>query len=148
MTMDELLTLIVVSVVVFLPVIIVPVLVHYRHERWKLRMEHEAQLKALELGRAFPGRGYHESWFSPLRVGLIIGAGVPLGAFLSAMVTTICAGFHDGIWAATAAVGLASVIGGSVVAGRAYSESKTTSDAAEEKPVVDEDAYDVVSSRG
>jgi hypothetical protein len=148
MTMDELLTLMVVSGVIILPVIFVPVLLYYRHERWKLGLEHERQLKALELGRGLPGEGNRESWFSPLRVGLIIGAGVPLGAFLSALVTSVSIGFHDGIWIATSTVGLASVISGSIIAGRAYSESKASPTIGEGKPFVEEDAYDVVSARG
>lgn len=147
MTMDELLTLIVVSVLVFLPVIVIPVLLHFRHERWKLRLEHERQLKALDLGRTVPGEGYRESWFSPLRVGMVIGAGVPLGAFLSAMVTSVCVGFHDGIWIATALVGLGAVISGSIIAGRASWESKMSPAEGELKPFVEEDAYDVVSAR-
>jgi hypothetical protein len=123
-------------------------LLHYRHERWKLGLEHEKQLKALELGRALPGEGYLESWFSPLRVGLFIGAGVPLGAFLSALVATVSIGFHDGIWIATLIVGLGAVISGSIIAGRAHTQANTPPADAEAKPFVEEDAYDVVSARG
>jgi hypothetical protein len=148
MTQDELLALVGVSVLVFLPVIVVPVVLHFRHERWKLTLEHERQLRALDLGRTMPGRGDRESWFSPIRVGLIIGAGVPLGAFICAMVTSIAAGFQEATWIATCIVGLGAVISGAVIAGRGYSESQTSPGAAEEKPIVDEDAYDVVSARG
>jgi len=147
MTMDELLTLIAVSGVVFVFFVSVPVLLHYRHERWKLRLEHERQLKALELGKALPGEGNRESWFSPIRVGMIIGAGVPLGAFLCAMITSVSSGFHDGVWIATSTVSLVAVISGSIVAGRAHGQSSAAAEVGEVKPFVEEDAYDVVSAR-
>ncbi len=147
MTIKGLLLLMVVSVPVFLPMIVVPLLLYFRHDRWKLRLEHETQLKALELGRTVPGGGYRESWLSPLRVGMVIGAGVPVGAFLAAMVTSVCVGFHDGIWLATSTVGLGAVISGSIIAGRASRESTTSPTDGELKPFVEEDAYDVVSSR-
>ncbi len=147
MWMGELLSLVFVSGLVFLPVVVIPVLLHYRHERWKLGLEHESQLKALELGRTVPGGGYRESWFSPVRVGMVIGAGVPLGAFLSAMVTSVCVGFHDGAWLATSTVGLGAVISGSIIAGRACWESPRSPAEGEFKPYVEEDAYDVVSAR-
>ncbi len=148
MATKQLLTLIAASALVFLPVILIPVLLYFRHERWKLRLEHERQLKALELGRTVPGEGYRESWFSPLRVGMVIGAGVPLALFLNAMVTSICVGFHEGVWLSSCVVGLWAVISGSIIAGRACWKSKTSSAEGEFKPFVEEDAYDVVSARG
>jgi len=148
MTTDEVLTLVVVSGAIILPIVLVPTLLHYRHERWKLGLEHERQLKALELGRALPGEGRSEGWFSPLRVGLIIGAGVPLGAFLSALITSVSAGFHEGIWMATCLVSLGGVISGSILAGHAYGQGKANPADGEAKPFIEEDAYDVVSARG
>jgi hypothetical protein len=127
--------------------VVVPLLLHYRHERWKLRLEHERQLRALDLGRNFPGSGYHDSWFSPIRAGMIIGAAVPLGAFLSAMVTSVCIGFHEGTWIATGMVGLGSVISGSCLVGHACRQSKMIPAEGYAKPYVEEDAYDVVSAR-
>jgi hypothetical protein len=148
MTADQFLTLLTFSGVIILAVVFVPTLLYYRHERWKLGLEHERQLRALELGRAIPGEGRRQSWSSPLWVGVLVGAGVPLGAFLSAMITSVSIGFHDGIWIATCMVGVGAVISGSIIAGRAPSESKTPPAVGEDKPFVEEDAYDVVSARG
>jgi hypothetical protein len=147
MMMEEILTFVVVVGMLILPVILVPVVLHFRHERWKVGLDHERQLRAIELGRNLTGEMSHASWFSPLRVGLVIGAGVPVGAFLAAMVTSITTGFHDGVWLATAIVSLGSVISGAVVAACATSESKPAAGDLT-KQSVDEDAYDVVSSRG
>jgi hypothetical protein len=146
MTIDELVALAVVSGVI-LPVIAISAFLHHRQERWKISLEHERRLRAIELGRTLPGDGHQESWLSPIRVGLMIGAGVPLGAFLSAMVTSLSVGFHDGVWVATSLVGLGAVISGSILAGRAYRESPNRSLEADAKPYVGEDAYDVVSAR-
>jgi hypothetical protein len=150
MTMSELVGLVSVSGGILAFVVTIPTMLHYRHERWKTQWEHEKekQLRAIELGTHMPGEGGRESWFSPIRVGMIIGAGVPVGAFLSAMVTTITTGFHDGVWVATCIVGLGAVLSGSMCAGHAYSASKAPLGETEEKPVVEEDAYDVVSARG
>ncbi len=148
MTMDQLLSLVFVSGVAFLPIVLVPTWLHFRHERWKIIHEHERQLRALELGRAMPEDSQRKSWFSPLCVSLIIGAGVPLGAFMTAMVTSVASGFHEAVWIATGMVGLGGVICGSVIAVRAHSESKALPVDVDGKPFVEEDAYDVVSARG
>jgi hypothetical protein len=148
MSDGELIALVAVTGAVLTSFIMVPVLLHYRHERWKLRLEHERQLKALELGNALPAERIRESWFSPVRVGMMIGAGVPVGVFLAAMVTSIAVGFHDGIWISTCLVGLGAVISGSCVAARAHWQSNAPDAVAENKPFVEEDAYDVVSARG
>lgn len=148
MNPDEIWMLIVASGLVILPAFVIPMVLYYRQERWKIALEHERRLRALELGRALPGDRPGESWFSPLRVGLIIAAGVPMGAFLSAMTTSLAVGFHDGIWIATSTVSLGAVISGSIIAGRAYTEPSGFSAEREAKPFVDEDAYDVVAARG
>jgi hypothetical protein len=148
MSMNDLMALLSVCGAFGLPVIFVPTFLHYRHERWKLRLEHERHLKTLELGGVLPAEGSRESWLSPLRVGLIIGGGVPIGAFLCAMVTSVVAGFHEPIWIATCIVGLGGVISGSKLAGQAFAESKRAPADADFKPMLEEDAYDVVSARG
>jgi hypothetical protein len=150
MSMNNLLALIAVAGVIFVAVVTIPTILHYRHERWKARWEHERekQLRALDLGTALPAESDRESWFSPARVGLMIGAGVPIGAFFSAMVTSVSIGFHEGIWIATGIVGLGAVLSGAMTAGHAHLAPKASPGDAQEKPVVDEDAYDVVSARG
>ena len=67
---------------------------HFRHERRKRELEHLERMKAFELGRTLP---QDEPWLSPMRLAAMIGAGVPLGAFASACVSTIalsCASIH------------------------------------------------------
>jgi hypothetical protein len=118
---------------------------HFRHERRKRELEHLERMRAFELGRTLP---QDEPWLSPTRLAAMIGMGVPLGAFASAGIATIVGGFHEGMWIATALVGTASAIAGSVVATQAQSRRKTSDPLESSKPYVEEDAYDVVSSRG
>jgi hypothetical protein len=143
--MEEFLVLVV--VLLFSAIVLALMYVHYRKEHRKVGLEHEQHLRALELGRDLPRASHRESWFSPVRVGMMIGASVPLGAFICAMVTTICVGFHETIWMATMLVSLGSVISGAAVVGTANRESKSAPADAGVKPYVEEDAYDVVSAR-
>ena len=116
-----------------------------RHERRKRELEHIERLRALELGRVLP---QDEPWWSPARIAWLIGAGVPLGAFLSVGLASRSVGYHEGMWIAAAMVGMCGVISGSILAGQSLSRRKTTEQIGDPKPLVDEDAYDVVSARG
>jgi hypothetical protein len=118
---------------------------HFRHERRKREMEHMERMKALELGRTLP---QDEPWFSPLRIALLIGGAVPLGAFTSVGLATAAVGFHDGMWLAACIVGTASVISGSTLAVQSLKPRETALSPSDLKPYVEEDAYDVVSARG
>jgi hypothetical protein len=115
----------------------------FRHERHKL--EHAERMRSFELGRPLP---QNEPWWSPLRIAVVIGGAVPLGAFLSACVATSLVGFHDGMWIAASTVGMVSVIAGATVAGTSHNRRPVSDQPEVTKPYVDEDAYDVVSSRG
>ena len=116
-----------------------------RHERRKRELEHIERLRALELGRVLP---QDEPWWSPARIAWLIGAVVPLGAFLSVGLASRSVGYHEGMWGAAAMVGMAGVISGSILAGQSLSRRTTTEQVGDPKPPVDEDAYDVVSARG
>ncbi len=120
-------------------------LIHFHHERRKREMEHLERMRALELGRRLP---QDEPWLSPSKIGALMGVVVPIGAFVPAWLATQLAGYHETIWIAAAMVGLAAVICGSILAASSPSKGETSSDAATAKPYVEEDAYDVVSSRG
>jgi hypothetical protein len=123
----------------------VAIVLHHRSERRKRELEHIERMRALELGRTLP---QDEPWWSPLRIALLIGAGVPSVAFLSAGLTTLAAGYHESMWIAVGMTGISSVICGSILAGQSLNRQKTSEPLDAPKPYVDEDAYDVVSARG
>jgi hypothetical protein len=118
---------------------------HFRHERRKRELEHIERMRAFELGRTLP---QDEPWLSPTKIGALIGAGVPIGAFVSAGIATAAVGFHEGMWIAVGMVGTASAITGSILASQSYNRRKASDQVASIKPYIEEDAYDVVSSRG
>ncbi len=144
LTVEQALIPAIVIFVILIPSIGIPVFLGLRHERWKRQLEHTERMRALEMGRALPG---DESWWTPPKVGLMIAAGVPVGTFFFAALATGAAGFQEGIWIPTMTVSLAAVIGGSIVAARAP-QTATGSAQDVHKPVLEEDAYDVVSARG
>jgi hypothetical protein len=116
-----------------------------RHDRRKRELEHIERMKALELGRTLP---QDEPWLSPAKLAALIGGAVPLGVFASVGTATASSGFHDGLWVAATLVGTAAVISGATVACQSERSRKTSDPVAVDKPYVEEDAYDVVSSRG
>jgi len=118
-----------------------------RHDRYKRELEHKERMRALELGRSLPG---DLAWLSPARLSLLIAAGVPIGIFACASTATVKVGFHTDVWIASAMVGLASVVCGTVLAALSSARTDQARHQAElaPKPEVSEDAYDVVSSRG
>ncbi len=89
-----------------------------------------------------------EPWFSPTKIGASIAILVPVGVFVPAWFATQLAGYHETIWIAAAMVGMAAVIGGSTLAGTAAKYEVGPAEPALDKPHVEEDAYDVVGSRG
>jgi hypothetical protein len=116
-----------------------------RNERRKRELEHIERMKALEFGRTLP---QDEPWWSPPRLAVLIGGVVPLGVFLSVGLTTSAVGFHEPMWIAAGIVGMTSVISGSILAGRSFSQRKASPHIDDAKPYLEEDAYDVVSARG
>ncbi len=70
------------------------------------------------------------------------------------LLTTLIGGFQKDIWIAAGMVGLGGVISGAALAGSALQKTLSGGEAEhsggyfDSKPQVDEDAYDVVSSRG
>jgi hypothetical protein len=141
-------------------VVITPIFLHFRGERRKRELEHIERIRAIDAGRPYPGENRFglpavPRWVVPQLVAGSIGAVVPLGVFLFAFLTSLIGGFHKDIWIAAGMVGLGAVICGAVLAGTAFQAPAAASDESERsnsylnsKPHVDEDAYDVVSSRG
>ncbi len=139
--------------------VMMPFFLHFRGERRKRELEHIERMRAIEVGRPYPGD--NKFWFSgipqwvvPHIIAVLIGAVVPLGVFLCAFLANLVVGFHKDIWIAAGMVGLGSVICGTVLAGGAFQkfassdESEGFASYRNSKPHVEDDAYDVVSSRG
>jgi len=123
----------------------IAIFVGCRHEQRKRELEHMERMRALELGRRLP---QDESWLSPSKIGALIAIIVPVAAFVPAWLTSQFAGYHEATWIATAMVGTAAVISGSVLVASSHKQDATPSESLTTKPYVEEDAYDVVSSRG
>jgi hypothetical protein len=135
----------------------VPIVLHFRVERRKRELDHIERMRAIEVGRSFPGDLKNSllafpQWAVPHLMALAIGVAVPLGVFLFAFLATLIGGFHKDVWIASGMVGLGAVISGTVLAGGALKMTSGTDhppgSTVDSKPFIDEDAYDVVSSRG
>ncbi|HEY2158672.1 MAG TPA: hypothetical protein VGH33_23780 [Isosphaeraceae bacterium] len=126
-----------------IPIIVAPTAMAFKHAAKLRDLEHVEKMRALELGRFNPGDG---EWTTNGRIGAGIGAGVPIVSMIAAMVTTLEAGFHEEIWMATAMVGVAGVICGTLLVG--LSRSAAAKDQSDAKPVYEPDAFDVVGTRG
>jgi hypothetical protein len=116
-----------------------------RHDRQKRELEHIERMRALELGRKLP---QDEPWLSAGKIGALIAIIVPVGAFSAAWQASQVAGYHEDPWFAAAGVGTIAVICGSGLVAFSHKRDRTSSASPETKPYVEEDAYDVVSSRG
>jgi hypothetical protein len=108
-------------------------------------LEHIERMKALEFGRSLP---QDEPWLSPTKIGAAIGIIVPLAAFSAACTATQQAGYNEAIWIAAAMVGVAGVICGPILVVSALKYPAAPAESPQDKPYVEEDAYDVVGSRG
>jgi len=132
-----------------IPIILVPTIMAMRQARLERELEHAERMKALELGRTLPR---DESWFSPSRICVAFGVGVPIGVFLCAVAAA--SDSHASpilIWLSAGVVGLAGVLSGAVLAYRHFEHTangRREADYAGPKPMVDDDAFDVVGSRG
>jgi hypothetical protein len=133
-----------------IPIIIVPTAIIGKHARLARELEHTERMRALELGRTLP---QDENWWSPPRICVAIGVGVPIGVFLCAWLASQSGGPPELIWSMAGGVGITAVICGSLLAARHFrlrAEAETGAHSAYQdgKPPVDADAYDVVGSRG
>ena len=136
-----------------------PIVLRFRRERRKRELDHIERMRALEVGRPYPGEkrinlAALPPSAIPYMIAVAIGALVPVAVFGCALISTLIGGFHKDTWIAAGMVGLASVISGSILAGTVFQSSQSTGESENSrsifnsKPHVDEDAYDVVSSRG
>ena len=150
----------VVTTVSLFALVVLPILLHFHGERKKRKFEHIERMRAIDAGRPYAGEKKLglpaiPEWAVPHVIAVSIGAAVPLGVFVCALLATLLGGFQKDIWIAAGMVGLGGVICGTVLAGRVLQttaadgcESRFSWPNSVSKPPVEEDAFDVVSSRG
>ena len=128
-------------------------------ERRKRELEHTERIRRLELGLTDPVPA--ASWARAF-VCASIGAGVPISAFVVALIAYLNkVGEHDEVWFLAMVVSVAAVIAGATLAGHLFRGSPSSSPGADAlasaaslanhqaaKPPLDPDAYDVAGRRG
>jgi hypothetical protein len=135
-----------------LVVVGLPVSLGLRHAARERELEHTERMKALELGRPWPGEtaARHASASSK---AVTLGVWVPLGALGIALAATSGPGGfrHDAtfVWLAAGAVGLSGVVCGTMLALRESASGVSPPPPVNAvKGALDADALDVVSRRG
>jgi threonine/homoserine/homoserine lactone efflux protein len=119
-----------------------------RLERTKRELEHKERMRAFELGRSLPG---DVSWLSPQRAGALVAAAVPIVVVSFAALSSMTVGYHEGTWVMAGIVSCFAVFCGTMLCGHAsagQSQNAPQVAANIEKEQIEDDAYDVVSSRG
>lgn len=132
---------------VSIPVVVVPAVMLSKWAITKRQLEHAERMKALELGLTLPG---DEPWWSPPKIAVGLGVIVPLGVFFLAWLASESLGSEPRIWIAAMIVGTTGVGCGTTLAVRylAHREQVLMTADRYDKPFVDEDAFDVVGTRG
>ncbi len=127
-------------------IVVVPVVSGLRHAARERQLEHIERLKALEMGRPMPGDA---PWWSPGRVAVTIGAGVPIGVFGVVWLAILTTGTDGSFaWPAAGGVSLAAVICGTILAVHLPQQSIAQNQSRIEKPAFDPDAYDIAGHHG
>jgi hypothetical protein len=128
-------------VALLIPIILVPTILGLRHARIDRELEHRERMRALELGRTLPK---DEPWWSPGRIALAIGAGVPMVVFFLAWMTTDSVESHTP-WISAGIVAMTAVLCGSFLAHRhlIHVERAEARGAWAEKPRFNADEYDM-----
>jgi len=134
---------------ILLPIILVPTILGIKYAQKERELDHAERMKALELGRTLPR---DESWWSPARISVAFGVGVPIGVFLcAARAAETSDAWSLVIWLSAGVVGLAGVVSGAILAFHHFEHAanpRRDADYAGAKPAVDADAFDVVGNRG
>jgi len=142
-------SLVIPIVALLIPIILVPIILWQRHARIVRELEHAERMKALQLGRTLPK---DEAWWSPSRISVAFGVGVPVGVFFCAWMASCEPGASPfAIWTAASLVGVAGVVSGACLAYRQLENTMAGSGGDEflrEKLPMDADAFDVVGRRG
>jgi hypothetical protein len=133
---------------VLIPIVVVPASLTFKYFKFKRECEHAERMKALEVGATLPG---DEPWWSPSRICVAIGAGVPIGVFGLAWLASTSSNAREEVWIGASMVGLTSVICGSILAAKEFTRrgrAEAAFQTAFAKPYFDADAYDVAGRRG
>lgn len=126
-----------------LPVILVPMIMGIRQASKKREFEHLERMRALEMGQPVPG----ESNWPEAFACAMIGAGVPIGAFLFTFLAAVNMPRLPGeVWLAPAVVSCFALMASAGLAKTLFHPTKAVK--ADVKLQMDPDAYDVVGSRG
>jgi hypothetical protein len=130
-----------------IPIIIVPVALAFKHAAQQRQFKHLERMKAMELGETLPE---DEPWWSPPRVALVIGGLVPITAMALGIAASAIVGYQPGVWVMTTLVSVAGVVSSAVLVTRHLTHREIMKNAAPShaKVALEDDAYDVVGSRG
>ncbi|WP_169972618.1 hypothetical protein [Tautonia rosea] len=116
-----------------------PIVLGIRSAARQKEMEHLERMRAIELGRPIANE---LGWWTPARMAVGIGIGVPIGVFAIGTAAAEATGAAPFIWPSAGAVGVAAVICGTVLASRFSMNEANASKGLNVKPYVDPDAYD------
>jgi hypothetical protein len=120
----------------------VPIIWGLKQARRNRELEHMERMKALEMGQPLLGAGKNQP--PPVaHTAVAIGTRVPIGVFGCAWLASMTVGYQETIWIMAGVVGLGAVICGTILAKQSVGWEMSAA-----KPHVEEDAYDVVASRG
>jgi hypothetical protein len=111
--------------------------------------EHRERMRALELGRGPAGA---RARLTPESLGFLIAVAVPIGVFSLPALFFRDPQSYPEFWRAAGMVGVAAVVSGSLLAAhgfsRQYHDRQSPGEHDARKPMLEEDAFDVVSTRG
>jgi multisubunit Na+/H+ antiporter MnhB subunit len=93
--------------------ILIIVAMGIRHARFERQLQHTERIRALEAGRVLPGE---QPWWSPERLAVAIGAGVPLAALILGLKVTSSGTASGEMWFAVGLIGVAGVVCGTQLA--------------------------------
>jgi hypothetical protein len=125
------------------PVVLVPIIMGIRLGRHERELQHAERMKALQLGRTLR---IDEPWWTPARISVAIGAGVPICVFFFAWLASGHEHFQTPIWLSAGLVGVSAVVGGTTLAHRNLSRAQdgpSTANGHLAKPTFDAEALDV-----
>lgn len=132
-----------------IPMVVVPVALVMKYLARRREQQHLERMRAIEMGHAPVG-----SDFWPAVTALMIGAGVPLGACLLALVSTLIMRDEDvakPAWIVAGIIGGAGVVGGTVLASVLLAIRRRQPPQAplsmHHKPAFDPDVFDPVGHR-
>lgn len=132
---------------VTIPIFVVPSVMLSKWAIAKRQFEHAERMKALEMGQTLPG---DEPWWSPPKIAFAIGVIVPIGVFALAWLGSESPGFQPGAWIAAMVVGTTGIGCGMSLTVRylAHRERLLSAGDPYRKPLIPDDAFDVVGTRG